>query len=209
MLEDRESDDNQDYNDRLMTLCNHDIGASRPYYWPDDFLDSFVYSKHLPLWYHEATLRRYISIGYRAPKILRNLSKRQYVRRGALKRMTCPAHWEWDKIDLGHVVLSRISWSSDSSVAMSYKGDIHRGVWAGDRFGITSMDALDEKDENGQSVEWTDVTDEVLKEMYEIWLSEYGAGTFGFFLSVYRTFILQQKVAEAEATTGSVRISTA
>jgi hypothetical protein len=55
---------------------------------------------------------------------------------------------------------------------------IHRGVWAGDRFDITSADALDEKDEDGRSVEWTDVTDEVLKEMYEIWLSEYGEGTF-------------------------------
>jgi hypothetical protein len=96
--------------------------------------------------------------------------------------MTCPAHWQWDQIDLGHVVLSRICWSSDSSVSMRYDGDIHLGVWAGDRFDITSKDALDEKDENGQLVEWTDVTDEVLEEMYEIWLSKYG-GTFGFFSS--------------------------
>jgi hypothetical protein len=71
-----------------------------------------------------------MSVGYQAPKILHNILKRQYVRRGALLRMTCPA-------DLSHVVLSRISWSSDDSVSMSYEGDIHRGVWAGDRFDIT------------------------------------------------------------------------
>jgi hypothetical protein len=43
---------------------------------------------------------------------------------------------------------------------------------------ITSEDALDEQDENGQSVEWTDVIDEVLKEMFEIWWCQYGGGTF-------------------------------
>jgi hypothetical protein len=102
---------------------------------------------------------KYISIEYQNADILRNISKRQYVRRRALRKMTCPTHWQWDTVDLGHVVMSRICWSSDSSVAMSYKGDIHRGVWAGDRFDITSADALDEKDENGQEVEWTDVTD--------------------------------------------------
>ena len=65
---------------------------------------------------------------------------------------------------------------------MRYEGDIHRGVWAGDRLDIASADALDEKDENGQAVEWTDV----LKEMYAIWLSNYGGGTFEFMSSASR-----------------------
>jgi hypothetical protein len=174
---DRDFDEYPESNvdDRLETYCDTDI--SRSAFEPSDLLRRLVYPTHLPWQYQKTMLTTYISIGYRMD-ILRNISKRQYVRRRALRKMACPRHWHWDTVDLGHIVMSRICWSSDSSVAMSYKGDIHRGVWAGDRFDITSADALDEKDENGQAVEWTDVTDEVLKEMFEIWWCQYGGGTF-------------------------------
>jgi len=167
--------------ERLIVRCN--IGVSSTAYWPYDLLYKLVHwqkCKNVPPQY-QLKLMTDIKIGYRAAEILRNISKRQYVRRSALLEMfeTGPERWRLHQIDLGHVVLSRISWSSDPSVAMTYEGDIHRGVWAGDRLDITSEDALDEKDENGQLVEWTDVTDEVLKEMYEIWLSEYGLGERG------------------------------
>jgi len=171
---------------RLMSYCGSDVAVSRTKLHPD-FLLSRVLPKpwctHPPPQYLDI-LSKYISVGYRTPDILRNISKRQYVRHGAFERMRkiCPKHWRWEgeRIDFGHVVLSRICWSSDSSVAMAYKGDIHRGVWAGDRFDVTDMDALDEVDEKGQSVEWTDVSGEVLKEMYGIWLSEYGEGMLEF-----------------------------
>jgi hypothetical protein len=123
-----------------------------------------------------------IDIAYEEPEILRNISKRQYVRRADLLEMskTCPKDWEFDLVDLGHVVISRICWSSDPSITICYDGDIHRGVWAGDRFDITSVAALEEKDENGQQVLWTDVTKEVLEEMRGIWSSEYGEGVLTF-----------------------------
>ena len=177
MLDSDHDEDSQSYYDCLVTHC--DINVSGSPYQPDSLLLRLV--RCVP-WQHQRKLLTDISIGYRKPEILRNISKRQYMRRSALLGMveTCPEHWGWDRVDLGHVILSRISWSSDSSVSMSYDGDIHRGVWAGDRFDITSADALDEKDENGQAVEWTDVTDEVLEEMFKIWLSEYGEGTFKF-----------------------------
>jgi hypothetical protein len=44
-------------------------------------------------------------------------------------------------------------------------GPIHLGVRAGDRFDITSLDALKERDENGQQIERVDVTEEVLEEI--------------------------------------------
>jgi len=65
----------------------------------------------------------------------------------------CPKIREMSCVDLGHVVIARFCWSSDDSVAMAYQGRIHRGVWAGDRCDITSADALEERDENGQQVE--------------------------------------------------------
>jgi len=119
-----------------------------------------------------------VDIVFEEPEILRNISKRQYVRRAELVEMrkTCPKDWEFDDVDLGHVLISRICWSSDPSTTLSYKGPIHRGVWAGDRFDITSAAALEEKDENGQPVLWTDVSEEVLAELRCIWSSEYGEG---------------------------------
>ncbi|KAL7265922.1 hypothetical protein RUND412_011548, partial [Rhizina undulata] len=77
-----------------------------------------------------------------------------------------------DFLGFGHAVLSRISWSSNDSVAMPYDGGINRGVWARHRFDITTIEAL-EKDTAGET-EWKDVGEEVAKELAAIWKSEYG-----------------------------------
>jgi hypothetical protein len=95
--------------------------------------------------------------------ILRNLTKRQYVR----QNFTSTA--------LGTVLLARICWSSDPSCAMGYDGhELTRGVWAGDRFDITTLDRLEE-DVSTPGV-WTDVSKEVDDEMAGIWESELGEG---------------------------------
>lgn len=76
-------------------------------------------------------------------------------------------------IGFGEVVMSRTCWSSSASTSMSYKGQMHRGVWAGHRFDITTRRRHDEstKDEEG---EWKDVTKEVASEIAAIWKSAYG-----------------------------------
>ncbi|KAG8982926.1 hypothetical protein FRB94_014690 [Tulasnella sp. JGI-2019a] len=109
---------------------------------------------------------QYRAIVYTADKgvkdaVLCNLSKREYLRHEAVK-----AHGH---AGFGNFLLSRICWSSDGSVSMCYEGDIHRGVWAGDRFEIVSIDALE-----GGANSWKDVSDEMGKEMAAIWESEYG-----------------------------------
>jgi len=107
--------------------------------------------------------------------ILRNLSKYEYVREEAVKVASVEGmgnNRSSNKIGLGQVVLSRICWSTDDSCAMSYYDeDIHRGVWAGDRFDITTINQVVVKDSEKQ---WTDVSDKVEKEMTEIWVGEYG-----------------------------------
>ncbi|KAJ7068990.1 hypothetical protein B0H15DRAFT_138440 [Mycena belliarum] len=106
------------------------------------------------------------------PGVLRNLSKRQYVRESALfeliarRKDTMPPI---KNVRLGNIVLSRICFSSDSSISMSYEGGIHRGVWAGDRFDIVASKWLEEVDEG-----WMDISDEAMEEMEAIWESEYG-----------------------------------
>ncbi|KAJ7325769.1 hypothetical protein DFH08DRAFT_711088, partial [Mycena albidolilacea] len=74
-------------------------------------------------------------------------------------------------VGFGQIVLSRICFSTDSTVAMAYEGDIHRGVWVGDRFDIVGSEWLEGLE---GAVGWTDVSDEVLAEVEAIWRSEYG-----------------------------------
>ena len=105
--------------------------------------------------------------------VLCNLSKHEYVREEAIKVNSFDRggnSYPIEEIGLGQVVLSRICWSTDDSCAMRYKEDIHRGVWAGNRFDITTIDQF--KLVDGEK-EWKDVSDEVIKEMTEIWVSKY------------------------------------
>ncbi|KFY11170.1 hypothetical protein V492_04615 [Pseudogymnoascus sp. VKM F-4246] len=78
-------------------------------------------------------------------------------------------------IGFGEVVVSRTCWSSTANTSMSYDGNIHRGVWAGHCFDITTRERHDEstKDERG---EWKDVSEEVAAEIVAIWESERGPG---------------------------------
>ncbi|KAH0551563.1 hypothetical protein GP486_007218 [Trichoglossum hirsutum] len=107
------------------------------------------------------------------PWILRNLSTREYVCSEAIALK--PEYIHGPNIDyfgFGEVILSRICWSSDPSVSTPYKGGIHRGVWAGHRFDITTL----ARHEQGQGKElWVDVSEEVAEEIEAIWEAEYGS----------------------------------
>lgn len=93
--------------------------------------------------------------------VLCNLTKREYVRDETVK-----AH---GKAGFGAFLLSRICWSSSVDTSMSYEGNICRGVWATDRFEITTIDRPRDGAEG-----WKDVGDEMGEEMAAIWRSEYG-----------------------------------
>ncbi|EPQ50485.1 hypothetical protein GLOTRDRAFT_133858 [Gloeophyllum trabeum ATCC 11539] len=98
--------------------------------------------------------------------VLCNLSKLQYVRADTVAEIV------GDALRLGDVLLSQICWSTDPSCAIPYKGKLHRGAWAGDRFIVTTMDKIEGSlRENGT---WTDVTKDVMKQVTEIWRSVYG-----------------------------------
>ncbi|KAG6063894.1 hypothetical protein E4U32_000785 [Claviceps aff. humidiphila group G2b] len=105
--------------------------------------------------------------------ILRNLTTQQYVRREPLELEPGLAHGPFVRgIGFGGVVLSRISWSSDDNTALyDPTGRIHRGLWAGHRFDITTM-TRHEKLTAGQN--WTDVTEELVEEVTAIWSATLG-----------------------------------
>ncbi|KXX74392.1 hypothetical protein MMYC01_209937 [Madurella mycetomatis] len=111
------------------------------------------------------------------PWILRNLTTKQFVRSEAIALK--PEYIRGPDISVlgfGEVVLSRICWSTSSSVGLNERTNISRGVWAGHCFDITTL-ARHQDDTGGE--EWTDVSDEVAKEIANIWQAEYGADLRG------------------------------
>ncbi|KAK3938090.1 hypothetical protein QBC46DRAFT_365724 [Diplogelasinospora grovesii] len=107
------------------------------------------------------------------PWILRNLTMREFVRSEAIALK--PRYIRGPDIlvlSFGEVVLSRICWSTSSSVGINDTTNISRGVWAGHRFDITTL-ARHEGETSGAG--WSDVSDEVAREIASIWKSEYGA----------------------------------
>ena len=105
--------------------------------------------------------------------VLCNLTKKEYV----LKKTATK-----DGLSFGDFLVSRISWSSDSSMQIAYYGKeaLHRGVWAGDRFEITTTDRM-----QGGIESWTDVGDAMAKVLDEIWDAQFrrdGSGDWKAFM---------------------------
>ena len=106
--------------------------------------------------------------------VLRNLSKREYVRSNGIPDHDADGVLAY-KQDIGldgnpglsRVLLSRICWSSDPSCSM-HEGplQLHRGPWAGDRFDVRVLDDVIEsmKDEG----KWVDVTRIAAREIYDL-----------------------------------------
>ncbi|KAG5982392.1 hypothetical protein E4U55_001986 [Claviceps digitariae] len=100
--------------------------------------------------------------------MLRNLTTNEYVRGDGLALEPQMTRGPFIRgIGFGIVLLSRILWSSDPSVSLKEPtGTIHRGVWAGHRFDITTTTRHEEERADGQV--WTDVTAKLLEEVMAI-----------------------------------------
>ncbi|TCD67783.1 hypothetical protein EIP91_011969 [Steccherinum ochraceum] len=117
------------------------------------------------------------------PWVLCNLTTGEYVRASAISKLRFQPGDDYDEASLDYgpnvgrrltlstVVAARFCRSSDPSAAMAYEGDIHRGVWAGHRFEIVSLDSVRPL---GDGREWKDVSEEVAEEMKALWISEFG-----------------------------------
>lgn len=105
--------------------------------------------------------------------ILRNLTTKQFVRLEAIAlKPECIHGPDISVLGFGEVVMSRICWSTSSFTSMSDTVDISRGTWTGHRLDITTL--VRHRDKT-KEVGWSDVSDEVPREIAVIWKSEYGA----------------------------------
>ncbi|KAK7038196.1 hypothetical protein R3P38DRAFT_3262657 [Favolaschia claudopus] len=101
--------------------------------------------------------------------VLRNISRKYYVRWSAvqgLKKAYKPHKDIFSRVGFGEVLITRICLSSDPSSAIPYNGPLHRGAWAGHCFDIVSASEMDNET-------WLDVSDEVLKDVEDIWRADY------------------------------------
>lgn len=106
--------------------------------------------------------------------VLRNLTKREYVRAEALALYPDECQGPFVGVPgvrpgLGEVVMSRIVWSSDISDECYYGEGITRGVWAGDRFDIRAVGTVDLEGDNEFDEPWKDVSTEVACETLRAW----------------------------------------
>lgn len=103
------------------------------------------------------------------PWILRNLTTKEFVRSEAIpppEPGSSPKESVLGCDGFGKIVMSRILWSTSPSTALNDRSNVLRGVWAGHCFDITTM-TRHEEETGGEA--WMDVTDEVAKEIAEVW----------------------------------------
>lgn len=108
--------------------------------------------------------------------ILRNLTTREFVTAAGIALDKKFIDGPFIKgIGFGEVVMSRVCWASYFRTDLAYSRYVNRGIWAGDRFDITTRGQHDEstKDEEG---EWKDVSKEVAEGIALIWQYKYGNG---------------------------------
>ncbi|KAH7116373.1 hypothetical protein EDB81DRAFT_952980 [Dactylonectria macrodidyma] len=106
------------------------------------------------------------------PWILRNLTTKEFVCSEAIALKPEFIHGpNIEVLGFGEIVMSRICWSTSSSVSMSDTTNISKGVWAGHCFDITT---LARHDDETKGVGWSDVSNEVTSEIASLWESEYG-----------------------------------
>ncbi|KAL0950964.1 hypothetical protein HGRIS_014939 [Hohenbuehelia grisea] len=97
---------------------------------------------------------------YPEQPVLLNLSKRLYVVGESFEKSTHPRGF-----GLGNAIQTRICWST--VYPESSDPPICRGVWAGDRFALEDQAYVDRLVSEGE--EWTDVTEEIAKELVKHW----------------------------------------
>ncbi len=102
----------------------------------------------------------------KGPRMLCNLSKREYVREGPLWQLCKNSH---NTITLGEALVCRICWTDEPYVCLGGEGqNMPRGAWSGDRFVVTTANRVPDL------ADWTDVTKDVVEELKCYWSFDNG-----------------------------------
>ncbi|KAF8074660.1 hypothetical protein FPV67DRAFT_1777489 [Lyophyllum atratum] len=105
--------------------------------------------------------------------VLRNLTTKEYIRGDAIRQMwDTPVMPYLKALRFLHLLVLRITWSSDSSLSIAYEGPIqvHRGVWAGHRFDFSEIKTV--QGDEGAMGDWKDVSKVAIDELVAVFEPE-------------------------------------
>lgn len=95
--------------------------------------------------------------------VLRNLTKKEFVRASAITLDEYPGHLH-SHPSLGQALMTLICWSDDPSASMNVNFEITRGDWAGDRFDIRPLREVEEEIDKH---DWMDISEAVAERICE------------------------------------------
>ncbi|KAF5374666.1 hypothetical protein D9615_009015 [Tricholomella constricta] len=104
---------------------------------------------------------------YSGEYVLRNLITEEYVRGDAIRDMwETPDTWFLERLRFEHVLVFKITWSSDPDLAICYDGPIQvaRGAWAGHCFDISGILSV----QNTEEGDWKDVSRDILNDIVTV-----------------------------------------
>ncbi|KLJ12144.1 hypothetical protein EMPG_09572 [Blastomyces silverae] len=100
--------------------------------------------------------------------VLRNLTTHEFVRPSAIALDEKYIHGPFiEGLGYGEVILSKICWSTHDFTSVAGES-LNQGAWAGHALDIVPATYLDDKNP------WKDISDDVAREIADIWRSEYG-----------------------------------
>ncbi|KAF8055457.1 hypothetical protein FPV67DRAFT_1641770 [Lyophyllum atratum] len=105
--------------------------------------------------------------------VLRNLTTKEYIRGDAVREAWNTPNMPYLRaLRFMHLLILRITWSSDSSLSVAYDGPIqvHRGVWAGHRFDFSDIKTV--QDGQGAIGDWKDVSKVAIEELVAVFERE-------------------------------------
>lgn len=107
--------------------------------------------------------------------VLRNLTTHEFVRSEALAIKNDQQGPYFEYLGFEHIVLSRIFWSPISTYPNTNRRVENRGVWAGHRFEITTLDR--HKTSMRPGVAWTDISDDAADDWMQHWRNKLSSET--------------------------------
>ncbi|KAF8059622.1 hypothetical protein FPV67DRAFT_1674905 [Lyophyllum atratum] len=105
--------------------------------------------------------------------VLRNLTTKEYIRGDAVREAWNTPNMPYLRaLRFMHLLILRITWSSEMSLSVAYEGPIqvHRGVWAGHRFDFSDIKTV--QDGEGAIGDWKDVSKVAIDELVAIFERE-------------------------------------
>ena len=99
--------------------------------------------------------------------VLRNLTTHEFIRSEALAGNSSQTGRHIKDLGFEHLVLSRTFWSSSSTNATFNSRSVNRGIWAGHRLEITTLNRHAKSTLSDEA--WKDISEDAVEDLIQLW----------------------------------------